>query len=529
MAFIPAWRPFDPKQSSHLFAGPGPQGRIMALCASPLLAARGESARLAMSIAGSLAASGEQVVLADGALEHPVLHDSAGLSNGAGLVDLLLTGGVPERLAHLTDTRGLSLIVAGSAVSLPLPPEAREKLSALCSGLRAGRVTLAVYVPLGSKLAEWVIEESTDIVLLALEEERAGALLSADEFRVRALVGPAPTPHGPRGMARDPHPSSAAAKRQSEGFVVRSRPVPSEPLAPSAPPAPRSPPTGDPPFLARSTPESGDALIAPPAAPLVPVVLIRGLDEPYLGGLRRRGRRRWWRVAGAAVVVVGAAGAVWVWLATLERPPVSRPGDPQSAPEAAEPAPRPVGAAEERPQEAAEVSSPTSDLDLSPHQRFSWGVAAFTDAGTARTVADRFRTADPNHAFIIAPVAVGGRLYFRVLGGLAADRERLTSMRDSLARAIGEDASGWVVRDTPLAFGLGEYTEARAAEARVGELEGAEVPAYALVVDLAGGQRYRVYAGAFADGGEASELLRILRAAGVEGMRLTELRGRFGG
>ncbi|MDP2956597.1 MAG: SPOR domain-containing protein [Longimicrobiales bacterium] len=123
----------------------------------------------------------------------------------------------------------------------------------------------------------------------------------------------------------------------------------------------------------------------------------------------------------------------------------------------------------------------------------------------------------------------GGRLYFRVLGGLAADREGLTSVRDSVARAIGEDASGWAMRDTPLAFELGEYTEAGAAQGRVGELEGLGVPAYALVVDRAEGARYRVYAGAFADEGEASELLKILRAAGVGGMRLTELRGRFGG
>ncbi|MDP2955084.1 MAG: hypothetical protein Q8N53_01570 [Longimicrobiales bacterium] len=360
---------------------------------SPLFAARGDSARLALSIAGSLAASGGQVVLADGALEHPVLHDSAGLSNGPGLADLLLAGGVPERLAHLTDTRGLSLIVAGSAASLPLPPEARGKLSALCSGLRAGRVALAVYVPLGSPLAAWVIEESTDIVVLALEDEQVGALLSDDEFRVRALVGPAPTPRGTRAAARGPHPSSAAAKRQSEGFVLRS------------PAPPRGPPTGDPPSLTRSAPEGGEASGAPPSRPaagppLVPVVLIRGLDEPYLGGLRRRGRRTWWRVAGAAAVVVVAAGAVWLGLATLQRDPVPQPSAaPPSAAAPAEAAPEPGGVAEERAPDPA---------DVSPHQRFSWGVAAFTDSGTARSIADRFAAADPTHPFIIAPVAVGG-------------------------------------------------------------------------------------------------------------------------
>jgi len=165
-----------------------------------------------------------------------------------------------------------------------------------------------------------------------------------------------------------------------------------------------------------------------------------------------------------------------------------------------------------------------------PHQRYSWSMVALGNLGAARAMATRFRRAAPDQAFIVAPIVANGRTLFRVLGGLAEDRDGLVALRDVLAQETGEAPGPWLVREAPWAFALEDFDDPAAAAERAQGLWIQGVPVYVLVLDMDDGTRvHRIYAGAYANESEAGVLRAILETAGVRGMTLTERRGRVGG
>jgi hypothetical protein len=91
----------------------------------------------------------------------------------------------------------------------------------------------------------------------------------------------------------------------------------------------------------------------------------------------------------------------------------------------------------------------------------------------------------------------------------------------TMLRLVGEGlkiaASEFDVRETPLAFLVGQYQFRGDAEQRITELEAQDVPSYVIEVPYTQGpSRFYVYAGAYSGPTEAAVMRERLRAVGVE-------------
>jgi hypothetical protein len=129
---------------------------------------------------------------------------------------------------------------------------------------------------------------------------------------------------------------------------------------------------------------------------------------------------------------------------------------------------------------------------------------------------------------MVVPVSVEGRSYYRALAGPAKDSVEAASLLRHVAGTSGSDSSGWVLRNTPREFELGELPDLAAAERRREVLRGLDIPAYVLAVDYSDGStRFRVYAGAYADEAEASLLLAQLTDRGLNTAHLADRKGRL--
>jgi cell division septation protein DedD len=178
---------------------------------------------------------------------------------------------------------------------------------------------------------------------------------------------------------------------------------------------------------------------------------------------------------------------------------------PDEAVAGADPAPQPTPPTQRG--QAVEVPIP-----------ISVAVEAHQDLTSARQRIADLRRAEPNIEFYLAPVAVSGGLYYRLLAGPVADREAGTALLQRLVDAGHKTAfDTWAVRPTEFAFLLGEYDTRPEAAERVEELAEAEIPAYVVPVRYDPGQpRYRVYGGAFETAVEAEVMREMLENADVE-------------
>jgi cell division septation protein DedD len=296
-----------------------------------------------------------------------------------------------------------------------------------------------------------------------------------------------------------------------------------------------------------------------------------GDEEEEAFRAARRRKMIIWGLGGVSAVVV-VAGSLWVWSSTRGMPPyeprstalprasipatgsptdsaaaavtdtatpdttaaaaVATGPDSTLAPDsAAAPATQPPSPTPAR--AAAPAATPSSRAAVpetrAPHQRFSWSMAALGTMDAARSTVERLRRRAPGQAFIVAPIVSDGRTLYRVLGGLAADREALAAIREPLGQATREQAGSWLVREAPLAFALQDFDDAAGAAAWVSELGRSGVPAYVLVVERDDGSAvHRVYAGAYANEAEAATLRGLLERAGIQDAKLVERRGRVG-
>lgn len=159
-----------------------------------------------------------------------------------------------------------------------------------------------------------------------------------------------------------------------------------------------------------------------------------------------------------------------------------------------------------------------------------WVVAldSYTDLASARRRIDRLAEVEPTVNFFVAPV--GGRVsrFYRLLAGPFPDTTRAIAVGDLLGdRSLGSDPGGYLLRETPLAYELGTYDDRGVAEERAVALRDRRIPAYILPIPYSdGSERYRIYAGAYADAGEAGLLGSILDDAELDA-ELVRLRGRY--
>lgn len=147
---------------------------------------------------------------------------------------------------------------------------------------------------------------------------------------------------------------------------------------------------------------------------------------------------------------------------------------------------------------------------------YSVALEAHPDLATAMERVRLLDRAEPGISFYLAPVSVRGTLYYRLLGGPAADQE---SARALMQRLVDGGHKGemddWAVRPRPLSFHLGDYDARAEAESRVDALAATGIPAYVVPQRFESGQlRYRVYGGAYENRAEAEVMREMLENAG---------------
>ena len=114
-----AWQPLDPAAGSlppeiesALVDADSLPALVVILVDSEIDPDWGAQASLA--VAKKWAASGQRVILADGCLDRPVLHEAVGVENGEGVSDMVLYGASARRFAGRVEDR-LMLAPRGNA------------------------------------------------------------------------------------------------------------------------------------------------------------------------------------------------------------------------------------------------------------------------------------------------------------------------------------------------------------------------------------------------------------------------------
>jgi hypothetical protein len=133
----------------------------------------------------------------------------------------------------------------------------------------------------------------------------------------------------------------------------------------------------------------------------------------------------------------------------------------------------------------------------------------------------------PEAHFVISPVRVNGRVWYRMSAGAGESAAEVVELRDRLAQGRPE-AEDWQVREAGLAYLVAEYPSYAEADQRIARLADQGVPGHVLRhVDDGGMERFRVYAGAYRSATEAGYMGESLQDAAPElqDLPLVERRG----
>ena len=187
MAQLPPWQPLNGGVPVPDDMG---SGRVVAVVASEGAVEAGWAASAALDIARSWSHTGAKVILADGALHYPTLHEHAQIENGEGLSDAALFGLSVGRVARPVDDGSFFLITAGTAVANANSVPSSPRWSRLLDGFVEAGVKLLLFVRDGDSGCAAFLGSASDIVVLSARGEKVPAAVRDLEGLVRAVTGP---------------------------------------------------------------------------------------------------------------------------------------------------------------------------------------------------------------------------------------------------------------------------------------------------------------------------------------------------
>lgn len=186
MPQLPDWQPLDEVGGD---SGDVAAGRVVAVVATEGAVAAGWAEHAALTLARSWSEAGRKVMLVDGVLNHPSLHELTGLPNGEGLSDATLYGASVGRVARQVEDGGYFLIPAGTAVADANAVVRSPRWDRLARGFVEAGVTLAVYVRDGESGAAAFLGSASEIVVLSAQGEPPPGVVRDLEPLVRAVTG----------------------------------------------------------------------------------------------------------------------------------------------------------------------------------------------------------------------------------------------------------------------------------------------------------------------------------------------------
>ncbi len=516
---LPAAAAFDPDR-------PGP----VLLLFDPR-AHRAWVADAAIALATGWYAAGRRTVLADLSIEDPILHERVGVPNLDGVVDLFLYGASLARSARPVPGRGFLLITAGTYTPEPEAIFRHARWGKIVDGFREAQASLLLFVPIDAPGLPALAQYAEDVVLLGNKDD--GELLESlvdPRFRVRTWLTPPARP-GADGRGAPPPPS--ATRIGTVTVSAPGRPLgdaggrPAAPPPAPPPPADRFPqpePGGFQPWLgpprepARTgnepLPSAND--IAHASAASLPAPEPEWEDSVESGGKRRKKKSipKERKVSPVLLVLlVLALMAAAIAAAVTFLPGLLKDGAaaPSTGSRPASPARRPVAAA---------TAAPASDAGTPrPYAVYVRSFNGATAYEAASRYAARVREAIPGHPAFVFPEENDGLVFYKVYAGMLDDTVQAAALRTELVERrlanpedVGSPAA--LIQARPYAFDLGEFPTRQAAEARAGELVRGAIHGYVVPVPKSdGSERYRLYAGAFADSARAVPMQKTLESA----------------
>jgi len=448
------------------------------------------AALMAWNLARITAASGRRVALVDCHTDEPQLHAAAGEDNHDGIVDVFEYGASLSRIARQQPEPNLYFVPAGTFSPDPAVMAAHPRWRRLSAGFRHEDAVMLLFLPadcLGSLAS--VLD---GMVALAPDGAEAG-LASTPEIEAAADAGV------PLLAALDDTESFETA---AAPFARPAQPAPAEAAEPAAPEAPEPAAVEAEPALETIEPEP--ALAVEPQSDLAAVAHAPGGDTRLAPFLRRlRAPRPAW---GARAAVYGAltllAAAV---LAVTYRRQLGLGDLGLQAPGSGE-----------KPDSAPPLSVVPGFRTLTPHAvdtlPFAVQVSAWTSLVFALDAGDALEAR--GFTPIVAPVRLGGRLWYRVYTGPVATQDGADSLLDSVWAAGLDRPRTAVPVLAPLSLALKRVATAAAARTARARLRTAGIPAF--ILGQADGS-YRLFAGAYTAPEQAGYLDSLVTSTGSAG------------
>ena len=143
--------------------------RVLALVAPPTPESEDWAPRAAHRLAAQWVSKGHRVILADGGLDQPSLHNVAGIPNREGIVDVALYGASLARVSQLFG--GYVLITAGTVVADPTAVARARRWHRVAAGVPEAGATLLIYLRDEEPWAPAFLDSVDEIVFLKNEGE----------------------------------------------------------------------------------------------------------------------------------------------------------------------------------------------------------------------------------------------------------------------------------------------------------------------------------------------------------------------
>ncbi len=420
------------------------------------------AAALAWQVARSVAASGWRVALVDCHVDEPQLHTATGQHNHDGIVDVFEYGASLSRIARRQAEPNLYFVPAGTFAPDPAVMAAHPRWRRLSAGFKHEDAVMLLFLPADCRASLAQVLEG--IVALAPEGVEAG-LASTPEIQAAADAG---VPLLASLTDLDEAEAGAAPAVAARLAERADREAPRDEAEPAAAEAP--------------------AEAAPP-------------DETEIGveeALRRPGR-------GVRVAVYGfTALLAAVVLAVTYRRELGLGNFGIKA----------LGAGED-------LSEPPLRLvpafrTLTPHAVDSLPFTVQVSAWTSLVFALDAGDAMEQHGLppIVSPIRLGRRLWYRVYAGPVASQDAADSLLGAVRAAGLARPRTATATAVPLSLALMRVATVAAAGAARARLRAAGIPAF--VLGQADGT-YRLYAGAYAAGDQATYLDSLVTSTGSAG------------
>lgn len=433
------------------------------------------AAAMAWNLARAAASAGRRVALVDGYVDDPQLHASAGQDNHDGIVDVFEYGASLSRIARRQPEPNLYFVPAGTFAPDPAVMAAHPRWRRLSAGFRHEDALMLLFLPADCVGA--LVPVLDGIVALAPDGVEAG-LASTPEIEATVDAGVpllatltdtddlAPLREGAAAVpiAAEMAASEDGAAPEFESFEIEL----GAPTGAPEPAAPQSAPQPAAPFLRRQR--------APRSA--------LGVRAAVYGC-----------VTLLAAVVLVVTYRRELGLGNLGLKALGAGAEPDSAPR---------------------MSVVPAYRTLAPHAvdtlPFAVQVSAWTSLAFALDAGDALEA----HGFapMIAPVRLGGRLWYRVFAGPVATQDAADSLLAAV-RDAGLDrprtAQPVVV---PLSLALHRVATLGAARAERTRLRAAGIPAFVLGQDDG---TYRLYSGAYGTPEQAAYLDSLVTSTGSAG------------